>query len=384
MDLIQDDFDPNLNVAVWASVTGGVATNGGQGFRGSQALWFGAGGARSATSIALDVSRGGTIEFALRAGSESLDGNLFWNNSEAGESVVLEYSKDGGNSWVAIQTFNTVYPSLSNWTVFSIAIPAGAASPNTQFRWRQLANSGAGTDAWALDDVRVQGVAPAPPDAPPFIISSPSSSTSIAVLWIEADRAMSYVLERRQGTNSWVPLTTRTVSMTYYTDVTVLPATAYSYRVKAVNAGGVSPYSSTTTSTAWSQIEEWLFLNYGTPDALSDGGMKTAGADGTRPLVRFAFGLTASEPARTLIPGQSASGFPAIWLDSARDRLCVEFVRRKNSTNPGIAYTVLFGSSLIDWTPGGAQVSAVSIDSIWERVRYEDTITASQAPAQCA
>ena len=80
--------------------------------------------------------------------------------------------------------------------------------------------------------------------------------------------------------------------------------------------------------------------------------------------------------------GATWRGLSAFKTWGRRDRLCVEFVRRKNSTNPGIAYTVLFGSSLIDWTPGGAQVSAVSIDSIWERVRYEDTITASQAPAR--
>src|SRR5439155_26487455 len=180
---LEDDFDPGYDPAVWASITGSVATNGGQGFRGSKALWFGAAGVRSATTIPLDLSLGGTIEFALRAGNESVDGNVFWNNSESGESVLVEYSKDRGITWLMLQTLNTVYPSLSNWTAFSMTIPAAASAPNTQLRWRQLANSGAGLDAWALEDIRVLGAAPAPPTAPPSINSSSGPSTSITVFW---------------------------------------------------------------------------------------------------------------------------------------------------------------------------------------------------------
>ncbi len=380
--LIEDDFDPGPDVAVWASISGGVATNGGQGFRGSKALWFGAAGVRSATTIPLDLSLGGTIEFAFRAGNESVDGNVFWNNSESGESVLVEYTKDRGITWLMLQTLNTAYPSLSTWTAFSMTVPAAASAQNTQLRWRQLANSGAGLDAWALEDMRVEGAAPAPPTAPPFINSSPGSSTSITMFWIDADRASSYVIERRQGTNSWIAIATQPASINYYTDTTVLPETAYSYRVKATNAGGVSPYSPTTTSVTWSQREEWFFLSFGSLDDLTDEAMQTPGPDGTRPLLRFAFNLTATEPSRTLVPGQSISGFPAMWLDAARNRLCVEFVRRKASTNPDIVYDVQFCSILPNWNSAGIETRVTSIDSLWERVRHEDTVSASQGQAR--
>jgi hypothetical protein len=114
VNLIEDDFDPSLDSTVWSAVSGGIATNGGQGFRGSQALHFGTAGLRSATTIPLNITAGGTIGFFFRAGNEVAHGNAFWNNSESGESVVLEYSKDNGQTWALLQTLNTLYPANSN------------------------------------------------------------------------------------------------------------------------------------------------------------------------------------------------------------------------------------------------------------------------------
>ena len=129
-------------------------------------------------------------------------------------------------------------------------------------------------------------------------------------------------------------------------------------------------------------MEEWFFLSFGSLEGLTDEAMQTPGPDGTRPLLRFAFNLTATEPSRTLVPGQSISGFPAMWLDAARNRLCVEFVRRKASTNPDIVYDVQFCSILPNWNSAGTETGVTPIDSIWERVRYEDTVSASQAQAR--
>jgi hypothetical protein len=252
----------------------------------------------------------------------------------------------------------------------------------TRFRWRQLTHSGRALDTWALDDVRIQGIAPPLPEAPPFIISSPNSSTEIAVFWIEVEGATSYVLERRQGAGAWIPLATVASFIHYYVDDTALPATAYSYRVHAVNPAGASPWSPITTAITWSQLEEWLLLNFGDPDALKGTALVTPGPDGTLPLLRFAFNLSASEPARTLVPGQSDSGFPAIWFDAARQRLCVEFIRRKASTSPGLIYGVQFCDHLPNWSSSGTAVSFTPLNTLWERVRYEDTVTASQASAR--
>ena len=95
-------------------------------------------------------------------------------------------------------------------------------------------------------------------------------------------------------------------------------------------------------------------------------------------ILQCAFNLTANESQHYLEPGQTG-GYPSIWLDSSRSRLCVEFVRRKASMNPGITYQVEFSANFSDWTANATLLSTTAIDSIWERVRYEDTTTLNQA-----
>jgi hypothetical protein len=369
--LVEDNFDPAVHPSAWSSITGGVATNGSTGFHGSQALWFGATGTRSAVTIPVDISRGGQIDFIIRAGNETVDGNTFWNNSETGETVSLDYSKDG-ISWTNIQILNTVYPSLATWTTYSITVPAAALSTRTQFRWIQSLNSGTGFDCWAIDDFDIIGAQPVLPSVPPFILSSANSSTAIAILWASSTGATYYIVERKQGTNAWTQIANVPAATTYFTDTNALPNTAYSYRVKAGNSGGQSSYSSTTTSITWSQMEQWIADNYGSPDAITTDELQQPGPDGLAPILRFAFDLNADEPGHYTIPGQSTNGYPSIWRNSATGRLSAEFLRRKANTNPGIDYKVLFGSSLDAWTTNNTPATIQSIDNIWERVRFDD------------
>jgi hypothetical protein len=371
VNLMADDFDPDLDTGVWAGITGAVATNGGQGFRGNKALYFAASGARHATTIPLEVSSGGTIDFFLRSGNEAVDGTALWNNSESGETVVLEYTRDNGTTWTTIQTLNTVYPSLTNWIRFSVAIPSGATGTTTQFRWRQLVNSGVAYDCWALDEVAIQGAAPLPPGAVPFTISSACSSSSIAVFWVGAARAASYVVERKTGLQPWMPIATLPVFVTYYMDFGLAPGTPYSYRIQAVNAGGGAAYSPIATSFTWSPMQQWISDNYGSPESLTIQDMTACGSDGCMPILRYAYNLTANEPLHLLGPGGN-SGYPRIWLNPASKRLSVEFIRRSPVSNPGITYTVQFSGDVSNWSTGGTHVRTTPIDSTWERVIYED------------
>jgi hypothetical protein len=263
--------------------------------------------------------------------------------------------------------------------VFTTTLPAATWGTHTQFRWRQLSNSGTGFDQWALDDFRLQALAPPPPNAPPFIISSANSSTAIALFWAGVNQATSYSIERKQGSGSWNVLASVSGSVTYFTDITAVPATAYSYRVQALNAGGASPYSATTTCLTWSQKQEWIYLNFGSLNAIPEQALETGGVDGTVLLLRFAFNLNADESWRTYTP-DSGSGAPAIWLEPSSNRLRVEFARRKTASNPDIVYQVQFSNDLVGWTDSNSPVSITPIDSIWERVVYEDTT----GPAQTA
>jgi hypothetical protein len=106
--------------------------------------------------------------------------------------------------------------------------------------------------------------------------------------------------------------------------------------------------------------------------------MTTANPDGSLPLLRFAFNLTATEDMHPLL-GSPPSGYPILWVNGANQRLTVEFIRRKAAMKPGITYQVQFSSDLAAWTTSGNLVSTTPVDSIWERVRYEDSSTTVQS-----
>jgi len=103
--------------------------------------------------------------------------------------------------------------------------------------------------------------------------------------------------------------------------------------------------------------------------------------DGSLPLLRFSFNLTANETQHIVQPGET-NGCPAISFDSTRNRIRIDFVRRKASANPGIIYQVEFSSDLTHWTTNASLLSTTPIDSIWERVCYEDSVSRSQADAR--
>jgi hypothetical protein len=312
----------------------------------------------------------------IRAGSAWIDEGICWDTSEWNEYVILEYSKDNGASWTGIEVLDTTDPLFSEWTAYSIPLPQAAWGSHTQLRWRQSDNSGAGFDQWALEDMCLEGVVPNPPSPPPFIISSANSATAVAIFWAGADGATSYEIERRQGAQNWMPLASISASTTYYTDTSALPSSAYSYRVRSVNAGGTSAFSTVTTSLTWSQQEEWFSQNYGSPDAGDPEQLKNPGPDGKVPLLRFAFNLSANEPWYNYQPGKRG-GAPGVWLDAANGQIHTRFIRRKAATNPGITYVVQFGDAPGHWTHSGSLVTVSTIDSIWEEVEYKDDISSN-------
>ncbi|MCI5056638.1 MAG: hypothetical protein MRY83_11050, partial [Flavobacteriales bacterium] len=142
-----DSFDGGINSGIWANVTG-TSGLGCSSFSGD-ALWFDNSGTREAQSIDFNCTSGGTIDFYLMISDGSVGTSC--ENADAGEDVVLEYSIDGGTSWVIINTYSE--NSTPNFTLMSEPIPVAAQTFSTRFRWRQLSNSGAGFDNWAIDEV---------------------------------------------------------------------------------------------------------------------------------------------------------------------------------------------------------------------------------------
>ncbi len=146
--VFEDSINPNYNSSLWSSVTGGIAANT-CGSGSGNAIYFNSAGNRWAATTSMNTVNGGTIYFALKIAN----GTPPCEGAEPGEDVVLEYSINGGSTWVVFKTYaENLYP---NFTSLSIAIPAAAKTAATRFRWRQVSNSGLGQDNWALDDIYI-------------------------------------------------------------------------------------------------------------------------------------------------------------------------------------------------------------------------------------
>lgn len=161
--MMEDDFDPDRDAEQWTSTSVTSSVDGGPGFNGSKALWFGHEGLRVAEARPVDVSGDGFLEFSLRAGNSLRDGSEYWRDSTHEDEIVLEYSING-TVWLTLQEFDTAYPALSDWTDFSIPIPRHLTYSKTlRFRWRQPSSiyssyfsSYYSAGPWALDNVRIR------------------------------------------------------------------------------------------------------------------------------------------------------------------------------------------------------------------------------------
>jgi len=172
-----DDFEPGIDLSQWSAFGDAaftVANGNGGSVSPTRSMWFGGDNTRSATTRAVDTTLGGTIGFQLRL---SNGGATDWENADLpGEGVVLEYSVNSGGAWNNIATFDTAgAPYTQGWAAQQVAIPAGAQSASTLFRWRQLSHSGACCDHWALDDVQIL-IGPTPAS----ISSQPVEQSTVA------------------------------------------------------------------------------------------------------------------------------------------------------------------------------------------------------------
>ncbi len=164
------DFNNNALPAGWS--TSGAANYGvlcGNSMDNTPYFWAStAVGTPNITSASFDVCSGGTLDFEMRyavqGGPVPCEGP-----DEQDEGVSIEYSLDGGATWVEFVYFSpwgfqlaanpggnasingaTAY---TTWSQFSIPIPAAAATTNTMFRWIQLNSSGNCCDNWGLDNI---------------------------------------------------------------------------------------------------------------------------------------------------------------------------------------------------------------------------------------
>ncbi|MFT7613978.1 MAG: hypothetical protein ACI9J3_002959 [Parvicellaceae bacterium] len=152
-----DDFDSgSTNSFLWASTPNGTVNADCGTSSGPFALHFDNVGARNATTNMLNLTTCTSIDYCLLIGNAG-SGGAPCENADAGEDVLLEYSTDGGASWVTITLHNQADWDVSQaWVCFNTSVPPGAFGPSTILRWSQPAFSPcAGCDNWSLDQVSI-------------------------------------------------------------------------------------------------------------------------------------------------------------------------------------------------------------------------------------
>ena len=157
LPVLSNDFNLGVAGPGWAS-TGGAQFSQpcGPGVDGTPYYWAStSAGTPQLTTVGFDVACGGVISFDMvystQGGAAPCEGPDLPN-----EGVTLQYSTNGGATWTVIQYWppNGGYdPNMTTWNNYSVPIPAGAQTTNTQFQWIQTNSSGTCCDNWGIDNV---------------------------------------------------------------------------------------------------------------------------------------------------------------------------------------------------------------------------------------
>ncbi len=153
-----EDFDTGAPVG-WQFTQSAQFNNPCSPGNGTPHLWMGPGSLnpRTMVTLPLDLSLGGNIcfdmLFAVQGQPSPCEGP-----DEPQEGVYLDYSIDGGATWVTINYFNPNGgndPMLTNWNTWCFTIPLAAATPNTMIRWHQDDVSDDIYDHWGIDGIEI-------------------------------------------------------------------------------------------------------------------------------------------------------------------------------------------------------------------------------------
>lgn len=148
---LSDDFDPDIDPAVWGDIQGAVSGGGCGGMNGNALYFDNASASRHATTIPMSAANCSTVDFCLFVGNNN-SGSVC-AAAENNEDIIFEYSTNGGGSWLNIATYDeSLWDANNAWQCFSPTIPLLAqSSPSVIFRWRQT--NFEADDNWSLDNV---------------------------------------------------------------------------------------------------------------------------------------------------------------------------------------------------------------------------------------
>ncbi|HEV2856179.1 MAG TPA: fibronectin type III domain-containing protein [Thermoanaerobaculia bacterium] len=173
---------------------------------------------------------------------------LTWVDNSSNEDA-FRVERLSGTTWQEIFTVGA--------GVTSARVTGLAASTSYSFRVR-ASNAGGFSPYSNTASATTQATAPPPPPpapvAPSALAAQAVSTTDITLSWADnSSNEDAFRVERLSGT-TWQEILTLSANVTSVRVTGLAASTAYSFRVRASNAGGFSPYSNTASATTQATV----------------------------------------------------------------------------------------------------------------------------------
>ncbi|XP_064807239.1 reelin-like isoform X2 [Oncorhynchus masou masou] len=146
--ILRDDFNENLAAEQWPEVYGAErGTLSGEPLKSGTALIFKGEGLRMLMSRDMDCTSTLYIQFSFKFITKGVP--------ERSHSVLLQYSVNGGISWLLLDEF--YFPTSTDTLFIHLPLPTSAQTNATRFRLWQPYNSGKKEEVWVIDDLIIDG-----------------------------------------------------------------------------------------------------------------------------------------------------------------------------------------------------------------------------------
>jgi hypothetical protein len=299
----------------------------------------------------------GTLTYEWYQGTSGTLGTVLGTSS----SFTTPALTSSTNYWVRIKSVLGTSTVYANSTTAAVNVSTPASVVTVAVTPSSVSEDGAGNLVYTFTRTDTTGALTANFSVGGTASFSSDYSQSGAASFSSSTGTVNFTAGSATATVTIDPVVDTNVEADETAILTVTTGSGYSVGAPAAATGTI-----TNDDTAYSSWASGLSVGQNGPTQMPMG-------DGVTNLEKFAFNLNPLAPdvRRLTVGANGNAGLPGGAVVGGVLRL--EFLRRIASTNPGITYTVQFGSDLAGWTdiPVGTP-AGVAIDGTWERVTVDD------------